>query len=138
MPLQFASKHDYISKLTELLMIEAECERLKTESIAARDIQFVFEERLQIYSKLRLKIPKSLQQHIRQYVILSVAIESSEGTYVGTGVIKKLQITRRDPDLTVILQIDCMYPLDRKQRQKTPSRSADYASTLDFRIRYDY
>ena len=47
-------------KLSELLMVEAECERLKTEAIAARDISFVFEERLEIYSKLILKIPKSI------------------------------------------------------------------------------
>ena len=61
MPLQFASKRDYVSKLTELLMVEAECERLKTESVAASDIAFEFEERLEIYSKLALKIPKALQ-----------------------------------------------------------------------------
>lgn len=103
MPLQFASKQDYVSKLTELLMVEAECERLKTEAVAASNISFVFEERLEIYSKLRLKIPKTIQQHIRQYVILSVAIESTRGTYVGTGVIKKVQVSRHDPNLTVIL-----------------------------------
>lgn len=115
MPLQFASKRDYVSKLSELLMVEAECERLKTESVAASGIEFAFEERLEIYSKLRLKIPKTHQQHIRQHVIMSVAIDETRGgTYLGTGVVKKVQISRHDPNLTVILQIDCMYPLDRK------------------------
>ena len=58
MPLQFASKEDYVNKLLEILLTEAECERIKTESIAAKDISFVFEERLDIYSKLILKVPK--------------------------------------------------------------------------------
>ena len=34
MPIHFASKTDYVSKLTELLMIEAETERLRTEMVA--------------------------------------------------------------------------------------------------------
>ena len=52
---------DYVSKLTELLMIEAESERLRTEMVAQRDISFTFLERLEIYSRLRLKIPKAIQ-----------------------------------------------------------------------------
>ena len=42
MPLQFDSKKDYTAKLTELLMVEAECERLQTESIAAENVSFSF------------------------------------------------------------------------------------------------
>ena len=38
MPLHFASKRDYICKLTELLFIESEVERLNTEMIAEKDI----------------------------------------------------------------------------------------------------
>ncbi len=54
MPIHFASKLDYVNKLIELVAVEAECERLKTESIAASNVPFVFEERLEIYSRLRL------------------------------------------------------------------------------------
>ena len=61
MPLQFASKHDYESKLIELLMIEAKCEQVETEATNACGINFCFEERLKIYSKLRLSIPKKFQ-----------------------------------------------------------------------------
>ena len=38
MPLQFASREDYVNKLTELLFIEAECERLSIEMIAESEI----------------------------------------------------------------------------------------------------
>ena len=54
MPVHFASKQDYIAKLIELLVVEAECEKLNTEMTAARNIPFHFEERLEIYSKLHL------------------------------------------------------------------------------------
>ena len=118
MPLQFASKIDYISKLIELLMVEAESERVRTESVAQKDIQFVFEQRLEIYSRLLLKIPKSVQQYIRKNVILSVVIrEAVTGhDYVGTGVVKAIIVKRNDPDMTVSMQIDVMDPLDRKFR----------------------
>ena len=36
--------------------------------------------------------------------------------YVGTGVIKKVLVNRIDPCLTVILQIDVIHPLDKRQR----------------------
>lgn len=61
MPLQFASKHDYICKLKELLIIESEVERLSIEMIAEKNIEYVFEERLEIYSRLRLRVPKTIQ-----------------------------------------------------------------------------
>ncbi len=60
MPIHFASKPDYLNKLTELVAVEAECERLKTESIAASHVPFAFEERLEIYSRLRLSVPKTI------------------------------------------------------------------------------
>lgn len=65
MPLQFASKSDYTKKLQELLVMEAECERLSIESIAAKNVSFNFMERLEIYSKLQLWIPKDFQAYIR-------------------------------------------------------------------------
>ena len=92
MPLQFATKEDYVAKLTELLFVEAECERLNTEMIAEKNIRFTFKERLAIYCTLWMEIPKTIQQQIRDHVILSVVInrQDGEGSYVGTGVIKKV------------------------------------------------
>ena len=40
MPLSFSSKEEYAKKLEELVLIEAECERLSTEMIAEKDIPF--------------------------------------------------------------------------------------------------
>ena len=45
MPLRFNSMSDYLDKLKEYLMVEAECESLKVESIAAKDIPFEFVEK---------------------------------------------------------------------------------------------
>lgn len=61
MPLQFDSKQDYLSKIEELLLVEAECERTQVESIAAENIYFRFLDRREIYSSLELHIPKTLQ-----------------------------------------------------------------------------
>ncbi len=77
MPLQFASKQDYIAKLSELLLVEAEVEKLSTEMIAEKNIQFQFLERLEIFSSLLLYVPKEIQQSIKEHVILSVVIRSS-------------------------------------------------------------
>mmetsp|Transcript_1551 Transcript_1551/g.2135 ORF Transcript_1551/g.2135 Transcript_1551/m.2135 type:complete len:129 (-) Transcript_1551:2234-2620(-) len=128
MPLQFASKSDYTAKLTELLMVEAECERIKTESIAADNVPYTWNERLEIYSRLTLMIPKNLQQFIRKHVVVSVAIRQVGGgaDYLGTGMIKNVRILRKQPNLIVTLQIDALNPLDRKQLQATPSKSAHY------------
>jgi len=60
MPIQFADKHDYIAKLSELLMMEAEVEKLNTEMIAEKNIYYEFEEQLEIYCRLRLEIPKTI------------------------------------------------------------------------------
>jgi hypothetical protein len=54
MPVHFASREDYIAKLIELVVVEAHCEKLNTEMIAAKNIPFLFEERLEIFSRLRL------------------------------------------------------------------------------------
>ena len=72
-------------------------------------------------------------------MILSVVIkEAASGyEYVGTGVIKNIVVSRKDPDMTVHLQIDVMDPLDRKFRQQTPDRYTHYRDRLDFRVRYD-
>ena len=58
MPVHFASRDDYMKKLVELLAVEAECERLNTEMIAASNVSFSFLERLEIYSRLQLYVPK--------------------------------------------------------------------------------
>lgn len=61
-PLAFQSKDDYLCKLKELLVIERQVERLTTEMIAEKDVEFSFDERLEIYSRLRLRVPKTIQQ----------------------------------------------------------------------------
>ena len=115
MPVRFDTKAEYVEKLKEFLMTEAECESLSVESIAESDIYYEFEERREIYSRLSLRVPKEIHAHIREHVILSVAImERNTGKdYVGTGVIKKVKLTRNSPYLEVILQIDVMYPLNK-------------------------
>ena len=94
-----------MAKLKELLLVEAECERAQVESIAADTIPFKFEERLEIYSKLTLFVPKSLQQHVRNHVVLSVAIRHADlsNDYVGTGQVKRVRVLRNEPDLIVSL-----------------------------------
>lgn len=54
MPERFATKFDYVEKLKELLLIEAECDRVSTEVVAEPDVYFQFEECLKIYSRLLL------------------------------------------------------------------------------------
>ena len=75
MPLTFASKEEYLAKLEEMLEKEAEIDRLSVETIAEKDVEFVFEERLEIYSRLRLRVPKTHQQHIRENTNLRVVID---------------------------------------------------------------
>ena len=45
MPLRFNSMGDYLEKLKEYRKLEAEYERLKVESVAAKDIPFEFVEK---------------------------------------------------------------------------------------------
>ena len=79
-----------------MLFVQAECERLNVEMIAEKNVSYVFEERLQIYSKIRLKIPKRLQTYIRQNTIMSVVIREccdlQDAEYLGNGVVKRVLI----------------------------------------------
>ena len=87
--------------------------------IAEKNIPFKFEERLEIYSRLLLRVPKTIQQQIKDHVILSVVINNSnyrDEDYVGTGVIKKVQVVRGEPYLNVVMQIDVLDPLDKRKR----------------------
>ena len=74
---------------------------------------FDFEELHKICCKIKLKVPKTNEQYIREGVILSVVIpiqanqgKTSDNYYVGIGVIKKVSIAPKDPFLSVSLQID--------------------------------
>ena len=84
-------------------------------------------------------VPKEIQAHIKEHVILSVALKEkmSKKDYVGTGVIKKVRLVPKKDFLLVTLQIDVMFPLNKKSRQKTPQRGIEYEEFLDMRVRYD-
>ena len=58
MPLTFSNMKLYLDKLSELVLNEANYSRLETEIVAEKDVEFEFEERLDIYSKLRLRVSK--------------------------------------------------------------------------------
>jgi len=71
---------------------------------------------------MRLRIPKTHQQHIRENTLLRVIIPVVRDpknlhpeSYIGTGNIKRVQIKAQDPLLTVILQIDILSPNDKNQ-----------------------
>ena len=55
-PIHFAPKQDYISKLTELMLVQAEIERLSAEVIAAKDIRFKFDKYLVRSSSKKKKV----------------------------------------------------------------------------------
>ena len=116
MPLRFSSKEEYIQKLTEQLFREAECGRITNEWIAEKNIRFEFVEQYPLCCKLRLKIPKRVQQFVKENSILSVTFlnNSTQTDYVGTGIIKSITIKERDAYYYALLQIDIMYPLDKK------------------------
>ncbi len=59
MPLTFDSKQEYLLKLQEMLEKESLIDRLNVEIIAEKDVQFKFEERLEIYCRMRLRVPKT-------------------------------------------------------------------------------
>ena len=65
MPIQFASKTDYIMKLIELVKVEAECERIDSEMLALSKIPFNFEERFEIFTKLCLHFLKIRLNSVR-------------------------------------------------------------------------
>ena len=54
----------YLKKLEEYLLVGAEYERLKVESIAAKEIPFIFEDKTYKCSKLWLEVPKALKQYL--------------------------------------------------------------------------
>ena len=125
MPTSFSNKETYVQKLTELVKTEAQINKLMIESIAEKDVAFEFEEVLDIYCRLRLRVPKTNQQYINQQTILRVVIPllnpkrglaSRFVNYTGIGTIKKVYLDANDPLLTVILQIDIMNPQDKRKR----------------------
>ena len=126
MPLKFDDKQAYVNKLEQLIETESEINRLSMESVAEKDISFTFEEMLDIYCRMKLRVPKTNQQFIREHVLIKVVIPIMvpEGRiqeeYVGTGTIKRVLIRANDPLLTVIFQLDIIYPLDKNLRQKIP------------------
>ena len=63
--------------------------------------------------------------------------EANGAEYLGTGVVRRVKVYKGDPNLQVTLQIDIIYPLDRKLRQPMPKRNANYRQILSFRVRYD-
>ena len=123
--------------------MEAEAERLAAETIGADSINFVFAERLKIYSKLSLHIAKKYTPYIRESTHLRVLIPvmrdartSNKQSYLGTGTIKKVQVIPGD-FLIITLQIDVMDPYNRNHDQEVPHASTVYGSELSFRIIYD-
>ena len=59
MPTIFDDKRDYVEKLQELIETEAQINRLSIESIAEKDVEFTFEEILDIYCRMKLRVPKT-------------------------------------------------------------------------------
>ena len=60
--------------LKQIINAEEQVDRLNTEVIAKENVTFVFEEILQIYCRISIRVPKTIQQHITQHAILSVVI----------------------------------------------------------------
>lgn len=74
-PPKFESKEDYLSTLSNLLDNESQLERLNIEMYAEKDISFQFIERLEVYCKLSMRIPRTTnQQQIRENVMLCLLI----------------------------------------------------------------
>ena len=143
MPTIFDDKRDYVEKLQELIETEAQINRLSIESIAEKDVEFTFEEILDIYCRMKLRVPKTNQQFIREQAVLKVVIPifNHEGgiqrEYVGAGTIKKVLIRANDPFLTVIFELNVVIPQDKGKRQKIPERNVNYDDQLAFRVCYD-
>lgn len=144
MPLKFDTKEFYLFKLEEFLDKEAQIERLGLETIAETNVAFEFEERLKIYCKMRLRVPKTHQQHLREHGLLRVVIPvlndpdtRNPTSYVGTGTIKKVLLRAGDPLLTLIFQLDIVDPESKKPDQRIPKSKIQYGQTLDLRMVYD-
>ena len=70
-----------------------------------------------------MKVPKKLHEFIRVHTVMSVVINekgASSKEYLGTGVVKKIILSKHESYITVIFQIDVIDPLDRKNWQQTP------------------
>ena len=63
-PTLFENKKTYIKMLYQILKAEEKVDRLNTEVIAEEKVDFVFEEILEIYCRIRMRVPKTIQQHI--------------------------------------------------------------------------
>ena len=61
-------------KLKEIIDAESKIDRLNTEVIAESNIEYEFEEILEIYCRMKLRVPKTNQQHIRENTMLSIVI----------------------------------------------------------------
>lgn len=61
MPRIFDDKQAYVDKLEQLIETESEINRLSMESIAENDVSFTFEEILDIYCRMKLRVPKTNQ-----------------------------------------------------------------------------
>lgn len=61
-PIKFESKEDYVSTLCKLLDNEAQLEQLNIEMYAESNISFQFKERLEVYCKLIMRVPKTANQ----------------------------------------------------------------------------
>ena len=59
MPDTYDTKEEYVEKLKELIDAETEIDRLNTEVIAEKDVTFEFEETLEIYCRMKLRVPKT-------------------------------------------------------------------------------
>ena len=73
-PLTFENRVAYMKMLKQIIDAEEIVDRLNTEVIAEDNVAFVFEEILEIYCRISMRMPKTIQQHITQHAILSVVI----------------------------------------------------------------
>lgn len=98
MPLVFENKETYLAKLEELLDKEAQADSVELEMIGEAGVEFEFVERLAIYCKIKMHVPKTHQQHIRENTLLRITIpivkdplnpvNAARRYYIGTGTIK--------------------------------------------------
>ena len=64
-PPLFESRVAYMKMLEQLINAEEQVDRLNTEVIAEENVAFVFEgEILEIYCRISMRVPKTIQQHI--------------------------------------------------------------------------
>lgn len=122
-PKTYKDRKQYLRTIKELIDTEAELERLQIETIAEKDVDYVFEERLKVYSRIRMQVSKANQEHLREHTSIAVVIPFapdqsgiSKGEYVGVGNIKKVILNPSDPKLTLIVQIDVVNPIEKFKR----------------------